>query len=154
MILTLCISGLAFVLSVISVVWQVVSWRRSGPRIKVKRIHGIGGPPQGVWLIGVQAENSGRLGTQVQQFGFQLPDGQFITALEDFLGMPIQLPMELPAGGVVAARYNALHIRNALAGRRFGKRVRPFVETGHGRYIGKKIDLANEVDILWRQRPQ
>jgi hypothetical protein len=31
-----------------------------------------------------------------------------------------------------------------------GKRARPFVETGHGRFKGKPINLGEEVDLLLR----
>jgi hypothetical protein len=63
-ILTLVIAGFALALSVISLGWQVHSWRLSGPRVTVKRTQGIGGTARGVWFTGVQAVNSGRLGTQ------------------------------------------------------------------------------------------
>lgn len=146
MILTLGISGFALVLSVVSLGWQVVSWRRNGPRVKVVRIQGIGpGRPQGVWFIGVEARNSGRLGTQVQQFGFQLPNHQVITVPEDFMGRPIG-NMDLPPGGTASAMYNARDIRDALAEHRITKKVRPFVVTGHGRFEGKRVDLVGDVN--------
>jgi hypothetical protein len=154
-ILTLVIAGFALALSVISLGWQVHSWRHSGPRVTVKRTRGIGGTARGVWFTGVQAVNSGRLGTQIQQFGFQLPNGQIITALYEFIGQPIQLPMDLPAGGTASVMYNARNIREALAGQpRFGEEVRPFVVTGHGRFEGEKIDLVAEVDLLCRHELQ
>jgi hypothetical protein len=39
----------------------------------VKTVSGIGGMPPPVWFVGVEATNSGRLGTEIEQFGFQLP---------------------------------------------------------------------------------
>jgi hypothetical protein len=42
----------------------------------------------------------------------------------------------------------------ALAGRQYGKNVRPFVLTGHGRFDGDAIDLAAEVDLLCRHELQ
>jgi len=43
-ILTLCISLLALAVAGISLRWQIISWRRSGPRVSVKTVSGIGGP--------------------------------------------------------------------------------------------------------------
>jgi hypothetical protein len=149
-ILTLCIAALAFAMSGVALAWQIISWRRSGPRVKVKRIQGIGGTPPGVWWYGVKAENSGRLGTQVQSFGFQLACGRTIQALEDFLRQPIRLPMDLPPGGSASVMYNAAARRNVLVqGDHSGADARPYVETGHGRFEGEPIDLGAEVEKLW-----
>ncbi|OMC42373.1 hypothetical protein A5744_15805 [Mycobacterium sp. IS-1264] len=151
MILTLCISSLALAVSIGVLIWQIISWRRSGPRLRVVRIQGIGGTARGVWFIGVQAENSGRLGTQVQTFGFQLPNGDTIQAGEDFLGQAIQLPMDLPPGGKASVTYNIAGIRRALdQSGHDGRGARPFVTTGHGRFAGKPINLGDEIDLLLR----
>lgn len=146
-ILTLCIAGLAFVMSGVALGWQIRSWRHSGPQVKVVRIQGIGATPEGIWFIGVGARNSGRLGTEVQQFGFKLTNGQIITALSDWLGLPIQLPMPLGPGGEVGVMYSVRGIHDALRGLP-GERVRPFVKTGHGTFEGKEIDLARDVALL------
>jgi hypothetical protein len=51
--------------------------------------------------------------------------------------------------------YNARDIRDALIEHRIArKKVRPFVVTGHGRFEGKKIDLAADVDLLCRDELQ
>lgn len=124
-------------LSVVSLGWQIVSWRRSGPRIKVERIQGRGvGHLDPTWFIGVKADNSGRLQTQVQQFGFQLLDGESISPTGNYHGNPIRV-MDLPPGGTASLEYDAQEIRDALAGRRLRKwphifarkNVRPFVVT-------------------------
>ena len=140
-ILSLCISGLAFVMSGVALGWQIISWRRSGPRVEVARIQGIGATAEGMWFIGVRARNSGRLGTTAQQFGFQLPKGQVITSLYDWLRQPIQLPMDLPPGGDASVMYSVQGVQEALAqlpAKTARKKVRPFVTTGHGRFEGKK----------------
>jgi hypothetical protein len=68
-----------------SLTWQVISWRRSGPRVTVKTTWGIitGTPRHGAWFVGIDAKNSGRLGTQVHQFGFKLPNGRTIVGREE-----------------------------------------------------------------------
>jgi hypothetical protein len=150
-ILTLCISVLALAVSIGVLIWQIISWRRSGPRVRVTRIQGIGGTPDGLWFVGVKAENSGRLGTEIQQFGFRLPNRQILTALENFIGQPIQLPSALPPGGSASVEYNVLGIRQALnQASHDGKGARPFVQTGHGTFEGDVIDLGHDVDLLLR----
>jgi hypothetical protein len=123
--------------------------------VRVVRIHGIGGTLAGVWFTGVKAGNSGRLGTEVQLFGFQLPNGMTIQAVEDFMGQPIRLPMPLPPGGTASVMYGARAIRHALDGSgQSGAGARPFVETGHGRFEGEPVDLGKEVDLMLRADAQ
>jgi hypothetical protein len=150
-ILTLSISALAFVMSGVALGWQIVSWRRSGPRVRVVRIQGIGGMMPGTWFTGVKAENSGRLATEIQQFGFRLSNGMNVMALENFVGMPIQFPAPLPPGGTASVEYSAFAIRQALnqAGHD-GTGARPYVDTGHGHFEGNPVDLGKEVDLMLR----
>lgn len=125
MILTLCISALAFVMSGLALGFQIHSWRRSGPRVEVVRTQGIGATADGVWAIGVGARNCGRLGTKAQQFGFQLSNGQVITSVYDFLGQPIVLPMDLPPGGEASVMYSVRGVQELLAevpSRQLGRR--------------------------------
>jgi hypothetical protein len=149
-VLTLCIALLALAVSGGALIWQIVSWRRSGPRVRVVRIQGIGvGTLDPTWFIGVQAKNSGRLETEVQQFGFRLPNDKTITSLQNYIGQPVLLPKALPAGGTVSVQYSAQGVREALnRDGHSGKRARPFVDTGHGRFWGKRINLGEELDLL------
>ena len=98
-ILTLCIALLALAVSGAALGWQIVSWRRSGRQVSVKATSGIGGLPPGVWFVGIEATNSGRLATEIEQFGFQLPSGRHMQNIYDFLGQPVKLPMLLAPGG-------------------------------------------------------
>jgi hypothetical protein len=149
-ILTLCISLLALAVSGASVTWQVISWRRSGPRVSVKTVSGIGGtPPGGVWFVGVKATNSGRLGTEIRQFGFQLPSGRHIQNVYDFLGQPVELPMPLGPGSTATMTYASQHIREILRQEGIsGENVRPYVSTGHGRFEGDVIHLGERIANL------
>jgi hypothetical protein len=157
-ILTLCIAALAFVMSGVALGWQIYSWRRSGPQVTVVRMQGIGPTPAwtgpgadpGTWFIGVEARNSGRLGTEVQQFGFALPNGETITAIQDVYGGPVNYPYALPPGGKASVMYDPRQVQSALAGRN-AKKARPFATTGHGRFEGEVIDLDYDVDLLCRQ---
>jgi hypothetical protein len=116
-ILTLCISLLALAVSGASLTSQIVSWRRSCPRVSVKTVSGIGGRP-GVRFVGVEATNSGRLGTEIEQFGFQLPNGRHIQAIHDYLGQPVELPMPLAPG-----RAATIFTPPSTYGRSFARRV-------------------------------
>ncbi len=148
-ILTLCISLLALAVSGASLTWQIISWRRSGPRVSVKTISGIGGMPPGVWFVGIEATNSGRLGTEIGQFGFQLPNGRHIQAIHDFLGQPVELPMPLGPGRKATMTYAAQHIREVLREEGIsGENVRPYVSTGHGRFEGDAIHLGERIANL------
>ena len=86
--------------------------------------------PPGVWYVGIEATNSGRLGTAVSQFGFQLPNGRHMQNIYDFLGQPVELPMPLAPGGKATMTYAAQHIREILreeciSGRTSGPTSRP-----------------------------
>lgn len=106
-ILTLIISVLAFVMSGVSLGWQIHSWRRSGAQVVVVTINGIGGDPRWpIEFVGIKATNEGRLGTEVSGCGFLLTNGQTIQAIEDAFGMPIQLPRPLPPGAQVSVHYS------------------------------------------------
>ena len=145
-ILTLALSVLPLLMSGLSLGWQMVSWRRSGPRVKVKNINGVGGIPV-VHVVGIQATNEGRLGTEVTGFGFLLTNEQTIQAIEDAFGFPIQLPQPLNPGGQATIYYSieGLHRGMQQAGSGAAD-ARPYVVTGHGRIFGPKMDLGDWVD--------
>jgi hypothetical protein len=148
-ILTLCISLLALAVGGGSLTWQIISWRRSGPQVSVKTTSGIGGMPPGVWFVGIEATNSGRLGTEISQFGFQLPNGRHLQNIYDFLGQPVQLPMPLGPGHKAGMTYAAQHIREILREEGIsGENVRPYVTTGHGRVEGDVIHLGEWIEHL------
>lgn len=147
-ILTLCISLLALVVAGGSLTWQIISWRRSGPRVSVKTTVGLGGDPP-VWFVAVEARNSGRLGTEVQQFGLQLPNGRHLQNIYDFLGQPVQLPTPLGPGGTASMTYRAEDLRRILYEQGIsGENVRPYVNTGHGRLEGEPIHLGERIANL------
>ena len=56
-ILTLSISLLALAVAGASLTWQIVSWRRSGPRVTVKTFSGFSTMPPYVWFVGIEATN-------------------------------------------------------------------------------------------------
>jgi hypothetical protein len=144
---TLGISLLALATSGVALGWQIVSWRRSGSQVTVKTTVGTAGP--GLWFVGIEATNSGRLGTEVSQFGFQLPNGRHIQNIYDFLGQPVQFPMPLGPGGKASMTYAAHHLREILQQEGIsGENVRPYVSTGHGRFEGDAFHLGQRIANL------
>ena len=100
-------------------------------QITVKTTSGLSDPRTDRLFIGIEATDSGRLGTEIQHFGFQLPNKHHIQALADFVGQPVNLPMALGPGRTVTMRYNPDKLRAALASQGIsGENVRPYVVTG------------------------
>ena len=92
-ILTLCLSVLALIVSVTALIWQVVSWRRSGPQVRVSSRVGVADT---VPFVSIEITNAGRMATEVNQLGFQLSaldDRQHIVMFRDALGMLVALPL-------------------------------------------------------------
>ncbi len=57
-----------------------------------------------------RARNAGRLATEIDQVGFQMSKAEErrqIVGFKDVLGMPIQLPRTLGAGGTTSVMYAA-----------------------------------------------
>jgi hypothetical protein len=140
-ILTLCISSAAFLLSTISLIWQVISWRRSGARLKVTTTWGIFDTPLGTgrWFLGITVRNQGRLATEIDQIGFHA------------LGRPLQQSIPLGAGASTSVMFD---VPGTLAGLRqaglSGKGARPFATTGHGRTRGTRRNLGKMLETLNR----
>jgi hypothetical protein len=146
-IVSTSLSVLALVVASGSAVWQVVSWRRSGPRVEVAAraaATGFGGH-----LVVIEAKNSGRLSTQVQACGFELPSGRHIFCPFNFEGQPLPLPAELHAGGAVSFHFNPSDVAIPFAAEEItGEGVRAYVVTGHGRIRGEEFHLGNMLKAL------
>jgi hypothetical protein len=154
-ILTLCFSAVALVLSVVSFGWQVISWRRSGAQMRVVTKWGIAGTPSdGVWFLAVDATNTGRLATEINQIGFQLSrrdKRHTIVLFQDALGRPITLPIPLAPGASTSVMYRPGDLLEVLRREGLtGKRARPFAATGHGRTTGPRKDLRAMAEELNR----
>lgn len=130
-----------------SAVWQVQSWRRSGPRVTVAAraaVTGFGGS-----LVVIEAKNSGRLATEVQGCGFDLPTGRHIVCPFDFQGQPLPLPVTLHAGGVVSFHFNPSDVAIPFDAEEItGEDVRAYVATGHGRFRGDEFHLGEMLRAL------
>lgn len=73
--MTIAISVMALLIAVSSLIWQVFSWRHSGPRVRVRGCRGVmyDKDKNENHYVAVVASNKGRSSTYVQNFG--LTDG-------------------------------------------------------------------------------
>lgn len=94
-------AGIAVVLSVVSILSQIVLWRRSGPVVKVTVNMGfIASPATGEVsdkLVQVTAYNTGRSPVTVTGWAFELPSGDGIVLIEQWPGSS-PLPCRLEPG--------------------------------------------------------
>lgn len=131
---TLCLSVLAFIVSATVSIWQVVSWRRSGPWIRVSSRAGFADT---VPFVSVEITNSGRMATEVNHIGFQLSaldERQHIVMFRDAFGMPVVLPVALPPGGTVSKMFTAADVLEVIRNSDFSAtQARAYAVTGHGR---------------------
>jgi hypothetical protein len=148
-ILTLCVSVLALVVSAVALGWQVVSWRRSGPRVRVTSKSGFAGTEP---FVSIEITNAGRLATEISQMAFQLSrldDRKQVLMFRDVLGALVTLPMPLAAGATVSKMFAAGAVLEVLDSNEFaGTEARPYAVTGHGRTEGDQIDLRGRVRML------
>ena len=67
----------------------------------------------------------------------------------NFIGLPIQVPVNLAPGTSASALYSVRGLAQALAqSQDSGKRARPFVDTGHRKMLGKPTDLGDRIRSL------
>ena len=148
-ILTLCLSVLALIVSVTALIWQVVSWRRSGPQVRVSSRVGVADT---VPFVSIEITNAGRMATEVNQLGFQLSaldDRQHIVMFRDALGMLVALPLALPPGGTVSKMFAAADVLQVIRDSDFSAtQARAYTVTGHGRMEGEQFDLRRRVEGL------
>lgn len=67
----------AVMLSCASLSWQIISWRRTGPRVIVTASQSLPMYDQGPgeWMVAVTARNRGRSATTVTNWSLEFPDG-------------------------------------------------------------------------------
>lgn len=133
----LVVALVGVVIASASLAWQVYSWRRTGPALKVSASNALvaSGPRTGVNLIQVKAVNRGRSSLQVTGWGFQLPDGSaWFGARQYRFSSPLPTTLD---GGHEAAFFVEEHaLHDYLAN---GTPLIPFVNTSLGRVEGRPI---------------
>lgn len=95
----------ALAVSSVALGWQIVSWRRSGPRLSVTATNGItqnaiNETP--VEFRAVTVHNEGRASAVVHEFGFCAPSGHQLLMFAGNALNPVRLPATVdPSGGEV-----------------------------------------------------
>lgn len=132
------------ILSVVSLTWQVRSWRASGARLKVSCISSflLGDVVPEMELLGIKIANSGRSSTIVNDVAFKLPDGKALQILNDEVGA-VTLPYEIRPGEVITVYCIPLQLKESMQrqGYAHDTRIIPRVSSGHGDSTGKPIQL-------------
>lgn len=148
-ILTLCFSVLALVVSAIAPGWQVISWRRSGPRVRVTSKSGFAAADP---FVSIEITNAGRLATEISQIAFQLfrlDDQNAVLMFRDVLGDLVTMPIPLGPGATVSKMFAAGAVLEVQDTNGFaGTEARPYAITGHGRTEGDQFDLRSRVQML------
>lgn len=148
-LLPLCVSILALVVSAIALGWQVISWRRSGPRVRVTSKSGFTASEP---FVSIEIANAGRLATEISQITFQLSrldDRKQVLMFRDVLGDLVTMPIPLPPGTTVSKMFAAGEVLEVLDTNGFAAtETRPYAITGHGRTEGDQIDLRSRVEML------
>jgi hypothetical protein len=146
-VLSTALASVALVVAIGTLAWQIVSWRRSGPRVKVTARPAV--TADGGRLIVIEAVNSGRLGTEIQGCGFDLPSGTQIVCPYNFWGRVLQWPKGLGPGSTVDFHFKPRDVLEPLIGERVtGDGTRAYVRTGHGRVRGKPFHLGEMIKAL------
>ena len=132
------------ILSVISLTWQVFSWRASGARLKVSCISSfpLGSLVPEMELLGIQIANSGRSSTIINNVAFKLPNGKVFQIIEDAANA-VTLPCEIRPGEVITIHCVPFQLKESMQKQGYPRNTRivPRVSSGHGDATGKAIRL-------------
>jgi hypothetical protein len=125
-----------------SLTWQVFSWRREGPRVRVTTAFGfpVFGPKLGDQHISVTATNEGRSAVGVQNWGFDLGNGHNAVVMQP-LPWSAQLPATLEAGHEMTFFADLRDFEDQLSASGHSGRIRAFVGTATGRVESKPRQL-------------
>jgi hypothetical protein len=130
----------AIVLSVASLTWQIVSWRRSGSvvTVRVAQFFPVYDQGLGDLYTSVTAHNSGRAPVTVTGWGLRLPSGGTIVMTRN-LPWFSPLPYRLEAGAEGSWAISTDDVRASCAEHNVRYQdLRPFVKLGDGQTVTAK----------------
>lgn len=138
---------IALTLSASSIGWQVVSWFRSGARLRVRvEVAARLGLPRhaGRWLLAIRAANAGRGNTVISEVGFRLPTGETLIAQQSDHEDNVSLPKTIEPGGILLYKIPGGRVSREVLDLVVTEptELKPYVLTGHGRELGKWIRSA------------
>ncbi|MGI5214962.1 hypothetical protein [Plantactinospora sp. CA-290183] len=130
------LSIIAIVMSAASLLWQVVSWRRSGPVVTVTVAQSLAAFPTGAeWFTSVTARNTGRAPITVTGWGFQTPDGGSVVQLRPVAwASPVPYRLEPGSEGSWLMATDDVQGTSAERGVRY-QDLRAFVRLADGRTV-------------------
>ena len=132
------------ILSVVSLTWQVRSWRASGARLKVSCDSSflLGDVVPEMELLGIKVTNSVRSSTIINNVVFKLPDGKVLQILED-AAKAVTLPYEIRPGEVITVHCVPFQLKESMQKQGYTRNTHiiPKVSSGHGDAAGKAIRL-------------
>ncbi len=131
------ISIVALVMSAASLTWQIASWKRSGPVVKVTANQSLPifdhGPDD--WYVAVTARNSGRAPVTVTGWGLRFPDGQTYNMMRN-LPWSAPLPHRLEAVAEGSWVISTEEVKRECAARGVRHQdLTAFVRLGNGRTV-------------------
>jgi hypothetical protein len=108
-LVSFALGGLALILSIASLTWQFVQWRRSGAILRVEAAPavGVGGQPPFDELLAITVRNSGRGAASVTGWGIRFDDGSHIPGHAQNIAFNPPVPVQL-AGGAAQTFYLTL----------------------------------------------
>lgn len=137
-ITTLVIAVVGLVAAVASLGWQVVSWRLTGPVVRVEIGYGIA-VPGGATIVYVRAINVGRSPAGIEGWGLRLPDGKTMIDLGPEPGSGRPLPFTLNGGHAEEWRMSLDRLVESRESEGYPPtRVRGMVRLHTGQVLSKK----------------
>ncbi|MGA5472537.1 hypothetical protein ACPCUK_27660 [Streptomyces arboris] len=137
------IALVALVVSLISLGWQIITWLRSGPVIKVKGHSSIAvvDGNAGEVHLSVTAVNRGRAPATVTGWGLRLPNGSSVVPQSAQLPGTNPLPHRLEPHAEASWHVPQTAVEEACRTHHVElSQVRPFVDvSGRGQVLGKRL---------------
>ena len=146
--ITLIIAIVGLCVAIAGFIWQWMSWKYEGPKVKVTASHGIvTGEPAGKIYLSVTAVNVGRSPVELTGWGVELTSEYTVTSIPALLNSPT-LPHTLNGGHQAKFTMDKDDLRQYVFQRGgLPQKVRSFVSTSiDGKIYGKKfvIDVAGK----------
>jgi hypothetical protein len=142
------LSILALVVSLSALLWQFVSWRLSGPRVRADSLSGIAlGQPDHPEVLVLIVNSRGRLPITVQQWGFVIKGTlQAPTGWTSGPELPHRMEPDSEARWMLDYREARQWLRQNYPSQRRYRDLVPFVRRGGGKWVygGKVVRIWEE----------
>jgi hypothetical protein len=134
---TLGIAVAGVLLGAASLAWQIISWRREGPQVRVEA--GFAFPTYGAKLgnghARITARNLGRSAIGLNACGYELPDKLGTVPITQPASFSTALPCTLQGGHQADFYVEAHEFRGRLRAIPFSGRIRAYVDVATGERV-------------------